>query len=692
MRGSDFQWTVKQPEYWDAVMETLLILWVIGCLLAVKINNVIRALLIFAVIAMVSFLHGFFFGLLGAGIYIWCIYHIGNNVCKLLKLEGNHLAIILGMAIITIFIAILSIVHLGTPEMIRKLFPIIGLIMVIGDRKTIIGHLKKIPWAVNWQEEKLKNKYFMAFETLILTGICIIISKANYCTDYDSLWYGFKSQYVLAPFTGIYDNINLVACVYTYPKMFEIITLIFSGLNTYSFIVGINVLLSVLILHVVFKIGQELDIRNCNNILISVCVVLTPAIMNMAISAKADISSLYFQCVAIWIIIRAINTKNKSYWLIALGIMITTYALKSTCILFSSLIIIVMIIYKIKNKLKVNRKSVIYFLILMVANAFVYCRTMLITGLPMTSLVVPILTMLGFKIKYPYTLVSSRVTTVRELFEGGLLWERLKRIPKLFFFPNSSDVVTTEWTWWGILFSIIWIGVIIYTFMHIKKLILNIKIGNAESYIGIIFVVLSAFSFGTMLLLDKPDGNYYITLQVVTYVYLAIIVQNYVNIHNILIILPLLFCNILLEIAISCSWSVGYTPIDLKNKGYYNHQEKYVDSIISANGLDDVYNYMGNHDKDRYLICAINNEDSLLLLPGITELYGHQKTWAEYSLESEDQFKEFCVAVDMRHILVEDEFIQEDKNLNIMIEHLKEQNLLYIELQSNGYTMYGVNQ
>ena len=57
------------------------------------------------------------------------------------------------------------------------------------------------------------------------TAFLIQAGRMNIALDFDTLWYGVRSEYILAGGAGIYENPGLVGMVYVYSKGLEVLTL-----------------------------------------------------------------------------------------------------------------------------------------------------------------------------------------------------------------------------------------------------------------------------------------------------------------------------------------------------------------------------------------------------------------------------------------------------------------------------------
>lgn len=412
---------------------------------------------------------------------------------------------------------------------------------------------------------------------VILTCITIEVCKGNLGTDYDSAWYGFRSQYVLAPESGIYDKNILMCCVYNYPKGIEVLSLVFSGLSSYGYFNALNLVFAVLTLHAAYEMGKMVA-KEQHALLMVAFIALTPSIMNMSLTAKSDLSTIYMQIVGLMFAIYAMKSKQGDYLVASLGVLILTLGFKPSSIVFTTIVVGIIILFAICLRIRPRLNDLSMFILPVAAVSCLFIRTAIITGYPITSIVTSVFKSLGFYPLYPYTLSSVRTTSLRTLLTTNLFWERLRRLIKLFFYPNSSDIYTLEMTWWGPMFSVLWIIALASILVFPVKTWKRVKNSNVECFVTVSFLVISAASGGCMLLLETPDGNYFMLMQVVTYLFiatkLATLEKNLAKKYVPPAVL-LGLCNLLLCLTISAAWMVGFTPIDLKNYGYYNHHSKY---------------------------------------------------------------------------------------------------------------------
>ena len=111
-----------------------------------------------------------------------------------------------------------------------------------------------------------------------------------------------RSQYIVAGGTGLYENPGLVGMVYVYSKGFEVLTLPLCDLASHSYLTFFNLWLAVLgiramVWNAVLLTGNRKQETEKNltyhsvlpGIMAAVLTVSVPGIMNMALTAKADL-------------------------------------------------------------------------------------------------------------------------------------------------------------------------------------------------------------------------------------------------------------------------------------------------------------------------------------------------------------------------------------------------------------------
>ena len=673
MRKSDFAWTVSQNGYWDAVVEMGIAFWLYSMLFLFRFSRKwMRYLCIGVVILVFAYLHSFFWAVLVVSTYMFFTYMLGHAVCRIISRRCPELksdfdfCILNGIAAVIIIVAIASSFSVGTPSKLRIILPIVFALVLAFERNYIQTLWKRLNGVLAQKDDGYhwNSAIVMA---IICTMTTIMICRANLGTDYDSLWYSYRSQYVLAPEHGIFDKLTMVACVYNYPKGIETFSLPFSGLNTYSYLIGINIAFAIMLLFTGYKTARSLGVGGQISILVPLMLTLTPAITNSAITGKGDISYFYIQTVAGFRAINALKSGEGSYYFAALSLLRFSFAFKSTSLLFSSLMIVVLIAFWVIKRPKGTFHNPAIVLFPIGGLLVTVLKTWVVTGYPINTLVTSVFQKIGIPSNYPFTFPSARVTSVDTLLTD-LLKERASRLFRLLFCPGS-DTVTTERSWWGPLFTVVWIIAIVmivfrprYTWKKCHEL-------QSYGFVVVSFLLCSGFSVVCMMLLDTPDGNYFMVLYALTYIYIATEFMSFSRemIKKLqLIAAPLALSSFLLSLATSQSWCVGVTPINLRNYGYYDHVTNYIEPTLYANNMGGIYQYLSGIDSQRMLIFA-GNPDAALCLPGQTELFEHQITWAPNTTENVDALETYSEYVGMDGFLVFSDYTPMANSIDLLL-------------------------
>ena len=237
--------------------------------------------------------------------------------------------------------------------------------------------------------------------TLIFTAFLIQAGRMNIALDFDTLWYGVRSEYILAGGAGIYENPGLVGMVYVYSKGLEVLTLPLSDLASHSYLLFFTLWLAVMGLMMVYRIARLFMGREYSVLAAALCASL-PAIMNMGISAKPDIITWLLQLIMIEYFFRYListgagedrNGKgsgrgNVTLLILSAGAYLLSLTMKPTSLIFSTAVFGMMGIYLIGWRRLSFRASLRHWASIILpgaALAGIWARTMMITGMPVTS-------------------------------------------------------------------------------------------------------------------------------------------------------------------------------------------------------------------------------------------------------------------------------------------------------------------
>ena len=246
-------------------------------------------------------------------------------------------------------------------------------------------------------------------------------------------------------------------------------------------------------------------------------------------------------------------------------------------------------------------------------------RTFLITGLPFSTTFTGIFKAIGFRVNWPFNL-DAHVDYSGELSFSESTFSFFRRLFSFLFYPVGEDMEHVAIAWSGVLFPLILVFGIWQCFSVGRKCLLgrnSLAGGNhlpgKNSLLGrnslpgreailcgesgeaslwdylplaLSFLVIMAFSLLSFVMLWQIDGNYYILWESLALL-LCFSMGSAPEISSqkenargsklsafllkAFAFSPFYLAAFLTTITTSWAGAVGFTPIDLANKGYYDH-------------------------------------------------------------------------------------------------------------------------
>ena len=452
----------------------------------------------------------------------------------------------------------------------------------------------------------------------ILPFLYIQISRSNIALDYDSLRYGLRSAYILflppdsvstgifALLKGFFHSHGLLNAVYSYPKGLEALTAPLSFLPGYGFLLAFQFWIYLALGFTLFLLARKSNSKSA--VWVFLLLFFFPSIGNMAVTVKTDNITLLLQVLSLYFYAKG-ERKNS------LSMLILSYSFKPTAVVFSTLILIGLFLDSLLRRNSkgffyegkiVERGSVVQHFtllgsrkegstaLLLFALLFTFLitlRTYLITGLPFSTTFTGIFKAVGFSVKWPFNL-DAHVDYSGEKAGVEIFLSFLRRVFSFLFYPVGEDMAHVSIAWSGVLFP----GLLFFafknaiygTFLKRKKYAVQGDGGSAceeknSSYLRLVFLLISFFSFLSFFMLWQIDGNYYSLWECLALL-LALsspIVSSSIGSEKtcsfresrwIKGIFPLVYLSSVFIILVT-SWAgaVGFTPIDPVNKGYYDH-------------------------------------------------------------------------------------------------------------------------
>ena len=432
----------------------------------------------------------------------------------------------------------------------------------------------------------------------LAAGWCVLmfliqVGRLNIALDFDTLWYGVRSQYIVAGGTGLYENPGLVGMVYVYSKGFEVLTLPLCDLASHSYLTFFNLWLAVLgigamVWNAVLLTGnrkQETEKKLTYHsvlpgIMAAVLTVSVPGIMNMALTAKADLITWLLQLIMLGCFFQYIHV-YENHWIFlsgAAGSYFLTLTMKPTSLVFSTAVFGMMGLYLLWFWFHERGAAADLFhhLVRLIGSLClpfgalvgIWARTMKITGMPVTSVFTSNFALFGFKMKYPFA--TSELP--QNYQEESTLHVLARRIWQMLMQPQGEDMGHVILAWGTSLMAVLIVMLVLYGIFS-KKGDEQSHIWNAALVIFFPFVIVSLISLS---MLYQIDGNYFMLLysMLILGACRAMVYFKKIGFYPLAskCLTPLLVLNLIVTAISSWAWTAGFSEIHLLNKGRVNHR------------------------------------------------------------------------------------------------------------------------
>lgn len=482
--------------------------------------------------------------------------------------------------------------------------------------------------------------------------ILIQVGRLNIALDIDTLWYGVRSQYIVAGGTGLYENPGLVGMVYVYSKGFEVLTLPLCDLASYSYLTFFNLWLAVLgIGAMVWNAGlltlgktrraesrkpQELKEKQAPGsgvlpgLMAAVLTISVPGIMNMALTAKADLITWLLQLIMLGCFFQYIHVyesqkkwaENQAQtggqnreagirkkgrkkvcrernvsdsWMLlsgAAGSYLLSLTMKPTSLIFSTAVFGMMGLYLLWFWFHEREAAVDLFrrmarligslCLPSAALAGIWARTMKITGMPVTSVFTSIFALFGFKMKYPFA-ISELPQNYQEESNLHVL---VRRLWQMLMQPQGEDMGHVILAWGTSLMAVLIVLLVLYVILSgLEKYSrmhgsqegqMAIQECQNRNAVQVIFFPFVAVSLISLTMLYQIDGNYFMLLYSMLILGACRAMAYFKKIGFAPTVskclAPLLGFNLVIMASSSWAWTAGFSEIHLINKGRVNHR------------------------------------------------------------------------------------------------------------------------
>lgn len=455
----------------------------------------------------------------------------------------------------------------------------------------------------------------------IFAMLMLQIGRMNICADYDSLHYGLRSEYVFNNGNGIFENMGSINVVYTYSKGLETLLLPISGLPSYSFFLSFQIWMTLGILLSAAEI-TGLFVERRMSMLCMALLASIPAIMNMGITAKTDSATCLFQLIMTYFLLRFVKEQKTVDFAMAGNAFLMTMVLKPTSLAFSTVLAGTVFIFLFVTrcfKVNIKDRALLSWIPAIAMWLMIWARTLIQTGLPVTSVLTSIWTKLGFTVKYPF-MFDGLPSNGGGLSLKGMLKHLLKRLYGVLLAPVGSDMSHVRIAWGTSL-------LLIFLVLFLVPLLARMKKGKKEdrrplACLVSIFVTNGLMSLVMLYLLWQVDGNYFLLLYCL-FTILAVIVIGKIECPTlacgiVTILVPMVLFNVSVTAVSNWGGILGLSPVTLAHKGYYDHWAE-VKEEMAYKGNVEIWNMLAEDPKTRVLVYG--EQPEMLLFPCNAQSY-----------------------------------------------------------------------
>ena len=571
-----------------------------------------------AVVLVFSWIHVVFLPMVVSAVYLISLLTIGRFLRKQVFFRGTvwerpyfsfYMDFLFGASFAIVVYCLLSALGVGKIAWMRLSVYALGVAALGFDFSSIfcqcIRGWQTFSWMLDGSGGSREIPRRVRRAWTLAAGWCVLmfliqVGRLNIALDFDTLWYGVRSQYIVAGGTGLYENPGLVGMVYVYSKGFEVLTLPLCDLASHSYLTFFNLWLAVLgigamVWNAVFLTGnrkQETESREAGTekkltyhsvlpgIMAAVLTVSVPGIMNMALTAKADLITWLLQLIMLGCFFQYIHV-YENHWIFlsgAAGSYFLSLTMKPTSLVFSTAVFGMMGLYLLWFWFHERGAAVDLFhhLVRLIGSLClpfgalvgIWARTMKITGMPVTSVFTSIFAWLGFKMKYPFA--TSELP--QNYQEESTLHVLARRIWQMLMQPQGEDMGHVILAWGTSLMAVLIVMLVLYGIFS-KKGDEQSHFWNAALVIFFPFVIVSLISLS---MLYQIDGNYFMLLYSMLILGACRAMEYFKKIGFYPVaskcLAPLLVLNLIVTAISSWAWTAGFSEIHFLNKGRVNHR------------------------------------------------------------------------------------------------------------------------
>lgn len=614
-------WHIQQPEFYSMAAELLTIWLLLFLLFFYGRDSRIRLAGGLAVAGVAAWLHVVSLPVLFAGIYMGYLILLGRYVNRrgIRQRPGISWDFMTGTAVTIAVFCLLSLLGQGSIAKLRLWVAVSGAGLLVWQIKTC---------RTEAAEGAHQAVPLTAVSAVLLSAIWMLLilqmGRMNGAVDFDSIWYGVRSDVMLNSGSGIYENLGTLGVVYTYPKGWETLTLPLAGLPSYSFPIAFNLWAAALTLMAAYETAR-VRLGSRDALWVPFLMAAVPGIMNMSGTAKADIMTLFCQVLMVQAMMRY-EKECRVGWL-ALGLAAggVSLTMKPTAVVFSSAIVgmgILWFLWDWRAAGRTWKKGMFccreWLLLLPAAAAFagIWGRTLKLVGVPVTSVFYQLFQKLGFQVKYPFY-ASGFPAAGNEMSWMEKVRFFAGRLYGVLLDPQGPDMAHVTIAWGTVLplaLLILWLAARCAGNRGTSK-------RQAPDFLALLLPAVLFINLVSLYSLYQIDGNYYIL-----FYFLAVLAgctglcRQGEGIWRTArrSLLPVWIFAVVICCLTNWAWALGMWKIDPVNRGYYNHVEAERERR-TAQGSGAIWDILASNPRHR--VIALGEHPGVLTFPCSVQSY-----------------------------------------------------------------------
>lgn len=614
-------WHIKQPEFYSMAAELLTIWLLLFLLFFYGRDSRIRLAGGLAVAGVAAWLHVVSLPVLFAGIYMGYLILLGRYVNRrgIRQRPGISWDFMTGTAVTIAVFCLLSLLGQGSIAKLRLWVAVSGAGLLVWQIKVCRteaagGEHKAVP--------------LTAVSAVLLSAIWMLLilqmGRMNGAVDFDSIWYGVRSDVMLNSGNGIYENLGTLGVVYTYPKGWETLTLPLAGLPSYSFPIAFNLWAAALTLMAAYETAC-VRLKSRDALWVPFLMAAVPGIMNMSGTAKADVMTLFCQVLMVQAMMRYEKERQVGWLALGLAAGGVSLTMKPTAVVFSSAIVGIGILWFLWDWRAAGRtwkKGMFccreWLLLLPAAAAFagIWGRTLKLVGVPVTSVFYQLFQKLGFQVKYPFY-ASGFPAAGNEMSWMEKVRFFAGRLYGVLLDPQGPDMAHVTIAWGTVLplvLLILWLAARCVGNRETSK-------RQAPDFLALLLPAVLFINLVSLYSLYQIDGNYYIL-----FYFLAVLAgctglcRQGEGIWRTArrSLLPVWVFAVVICCLTNWAWALGMWKIDPVNRGYYNHVEAERERR-TAQGSGAIWDILASNPRHR--VIALGEHPGVLTFPCSVQSY-----------------------------------------------------------------------